>query len=79
MDLLELIAKLLGCRYLSDLHYTVATPAQLEMLNALVQADFSLEQYNQAASYIGDCPTRFETTEQARQAIVEHLLSHTNE
>lgn len=73
MDLLDFFTEALGLTYLSDLHSIVITPEQQAELAQLSERDFSLIDYNCAASYILNTPAAFETICDAKQAMITRL------
>ena len=55
-DLLERIAQILSCPYLSDLHWIVSSRRQAEKLRELKEESYTLDQWQAAAQYIlGGC------------------------
>ncbi len=73
VDLVEVIAMLLNCDYLSDLHYRTATPDQVEKLWEDV-GEYSLQQYCEVGKYLLNRPCAFTNVQEARTVIGEELM-----
>ncbi|MBC8531037.1 hypothetical protein [Gehongia tenuis] len=73
VDLVEAIAMLLNCDYLSDLHYKTATPDQVAKLWMDV-GDYSLKQYCEVGKYLLNHPCAFTNVQEARTIIGQELL-----
>ncbi|MBC8584023.1 hypothetical protein [Youxingia wuxianensis] len=76
MDLLDRLADLFGCQYLSDLKLVSlhVSSREIQELMNLDETSYSLEDYTEAASYILNEEKSFSTIKQAKQAIVQALM-----
>ena len=65
-ELLEVLARHVGCQYLSDLHSPWAAASLVNVLPALPAERFSLWQWNDAAQYIAGVSRSFSSQEEAK-------------
>ena len=71
-SLLDRLARLSGCRYLSELRCEPsARPALQRALAGLSPRDFPLDQWQAAARYLLDRPLKEETAEQIYRALLD--------
>ena len=73
MSFLDAIGKILGREYLSDLPSAIATAEQCQAVLQLAQANYSLEEINQGASYILRQPCQFTQIPPALEALAQHF------
>ena len=80
LPLLESLSQMIGCMYLSDLHFlTDLQKARLVFaVHCLVSADADIREWNDAASYITGYPAVFKTKEDAAKSIIRYctVTSH---
>lgn len=72
MDYLEHLAELLGCQYLSDLRYRSITDSEAARILSEPEG-FPLRGYVAAAEYIIRQTLSCDTSQTARQAIIDYL------
>ena len=76
MDYLEHLSALLGCVYLSDLHWRTISRQQANTILA-EPLDRPEHEYLDAARYIlGDCAGEYPDAGDARKAIAAYLINH---
>ena len=76
MNYLEQISKLLNYEYISDVKYALITKAQAKTLLDFSSPELTLADYIDAADYILNKKTHFTNIDDAKKAIVNHLLQH---
>lgn len=74
MDLLEYFASVLDCSYLSDLNYLTITQEQAGRLRGASEMEYSLQDYNEAASYILRRQAQFDNIQAAKDAIIAEMI-----
>lgn len=74
LPLLEILAELTGCQYLSDLRFLNAAQKDLlaRVVKSLSAAGFSLAEWNDAACYITGAPHSYQMPQAAAAAITRH-------
>lgn len=76
MDLLEYLASMLQCSYLSDLRYIDISPEQARRVLDFPPERFPLQEYEEALRYLsGEAPS-FARVEDAKAALAEGLQMH---
>lgn len=67
MGLLEDLKEILGCNYISDLHYGGANKRAKKIMRNMDLSEYSPAELSDAASYLCERDIRFETAEEAKE------------
>ena len=73
-SLLEYLMGLFHCEFLSDLHYVVPMPSELQVFRDLPEDAFSLSEYREALTYLlGPQIPSLESCQQAKELLLQAL------
>ena len=73
-ELLEVIARRVGCGFLSDLHQSWELPCIQHVIRGLDAREYDLREWKDAVQYITGEQREFETAEQAAEFLGEYSL-----
>lgn len=76
--LLDRLAELAGCRYLSDLCARCGHKTLLNALDQLVPQEYPLAEWEDAADYLLGLPHSFQTQQEAAQFLKDQLRGREN-